>query len=232
MVQSRVRKNKAGIEGIKTSAGGKSHPASGPTVNAPGIENTTVESAAGSAAAESLVNGLYDDEALNLQENLSAALASESITEKTERIPPKTRKLAQKEAQQAAIVLLGLIDGLAIVLYGETARMLDYERELIADPLQRIIERSNLLNADAVNKYSDPLLLTMGLIGWFSRVNRERKEKSTPAELPQDPGPQDPGQPRTTPKNGKVAAEVLTVEQVKAPAIFKDQMQKGGIDVK
>lgn len=48
--------------------------------------------------------------------------------------------------------------------------MLPVERELIEAPLQRMMKRLDPAITGAIEKYTDPLLVVMGLITWGARV--------------------------------------------------------------
>lgn len=68
------------------------------------------------------------------------------------------------------MVMLTMFDGLISMALGPECALLPAERELIDEPLQRMLKRVDPTITGAIEKYTDPLLVTMGLITWGARV--------------------------------------------------------------
>jgi hypothetical protein len=71
------------------------------------------------------------------------------------------------------LTVLSLINGLASMAYGDKAVMNKSEREMISEPLERILSRMDNVTKGFLTKYADPFLLITGLIAWGSRIRRE-----------------------------------------------------------
>jgi hypothetical protein len=128
--------------------------------------------------------------------------------------------MAKKEAAQTAVIVLALLDGTCTIAFGENAGMLDYERELIKEPLERIIQRMDIVSSEALAKWSDPILLFMGLSAWITRVIREKKESQPEVKPPADSTQEQP------PKDGRPKVEeVYLVEQLITPQFVKEGYQ-------
>jgi len=54
---------------------------------------------------------------------------------------------------------------------------------MIQEPLERIMSRIHWETGEAVNRWMDPVLLTIGLIGWGGRLLQIAKEKREPAKM-------------------------------------------------
>lgn len=111
---------------------------------------------------------------------------------------PKVKQIKETVADQTAVVMLALLDGIATVLAGPTATMTESERAMLSEPLARMLAKLELSQNKVIQQYSDPVLFLMGLIAWGSRVARDRakqrKEKETPLEASQrteEPAPQE-----------------------------------------
>lgn len=77
------------------------------------------------------------------------------------------------------------------------------ERQMLGEPLERMLSRIEITQTEAVKKFTDPILFIMGLIAWGSRVYRQKaaqRPKETPIQVSQhnedQPGPQAPPPPR------------------------------------
>lgn len=116
---------------------------------------------------------------------------------------PKLKQAKIDVANQTAVVVLALLDGIMTVLAGPGAVMNEGERAMLVEPLARMLAKLELTQNAVIQKYSDPVLFLMGLIAWGSRVIREkateRKTKETPLEASQrteEPPPvETPGHP-------------------------------------
>lgn len=165
----------------------------------------------------------YQDEALNLVQPETIQPQNEAEKRAAWRATAASRKLAKKEAQQSAIILLSLIDGLASMAFGPLASMNEFERSTLQEPLERILQRIDLTSSEALAKWSDPILLVMGLTAWASRVMRERQEQHRPPGFNPNNGDDKPPEPKKPePDNGRTE-EVVLVEQMRPP----DQIAKG-----
>lgn len=66
--------------------------------------------------------------------------------------------------------MLTMFDGLVSMSLGPECALTSRERELIDPPLQRMLARLDPTVTGAIEKYTDPLLVTMGFIAWGARV--------------------------------------------------------------
>lgn len=89
--------------------------------------------------------------------------------------------MTPKEAADLAALFILLLETLAQAWAGSEARMRPHERELIHDPLQRIILR-NVRAARHLATFSDPLALAFGLLLWGQRVSRIAAARRAPSE--------------------------------------------------
>ena len=83
-------------------------------------------------------------------------------------------------ASTTAIVLIGIIDGLATSMIGEDAKMTPSERDLIQAPLARIIGRMDATSLAVVSQWADPIMLAVGLSVWGLRIAVLAKAKEPP----------------------------------------------------
>ncbi len=112
------------------------------------------------------------------------------------------------------MVMLTMFDGLVSMALGPECALLPVERELIDEPLQRMLKRVDPTITGAIEKYTDPLLVCMGLITWGARVwqiqlaklreARARQEAQKPAAPPAEEAPE---------------VETLPVYDVPAPGV-------------
>ncbi len=86
------------------------------------------------------------------------------------RLAYRTKKQREAAAAQSTLVMLTMFDGLISMSLGEECRFTDQERALIEPPLQRMLLRLDPAITGAIEKYTDPLLIVMGLISWGARV--------------------------------------------------------------
>lgn len=228
---------------------GKRNPETGPIKSKSGTDETAkgtgvIPGGNQAETAQASVNPLVDNFDLTGLE--TDQYTDEAVTVKTEkttqpapdekgaawRMNPQARKLAKREAQQTAVILLTMLDGIAAMFYGPNAGMMDYEREMVTGPLERILMRMDIVSTDALARWSDPLLLAMGLVAWISRVNRERAEaRQTSNQEPAQEPTQAPPRPRPEPKNGTPPpGDIILTEQLTAPSFIKDQIQGDRIE--
>lgn len=172
---------------------------------------------------------IYEDEALTVKEE-QAPQPPEDEKGAAWRANPQARKLAKKEAQQTAIIVLTLLDGIVSMFFGPAASMLDYEKDMMQAPLERMLQRMDIVNSEALAKWSDPILFTMGLIAWGSRISRERAENRPNQEPPggppdNSPEPPKPPAPTGARKNGNPPGkDIILTEQLTAPQEIRKQI--------
>lgn len=107
----------------------------------------------------------------------------------------------------AATMLLLLLNGVGMMAFGDYARLNDTERAMIEEPLTRILAKVSPASLNLIGKYSDPVLLTMGLLAWFSRVSMESKRRK---EATAKPEPKEPTPEVLTPAPPQAADMILT----------------------
>lgn len=100
---------------------------------------------------------------------------------------PKARAKDRQVGVENAAVILSLLDGLAVSMLGPDAALNDFDRLMIADPLERIMGRLQWETGEAVNRWADPILLVIGLIGWGNRLVTIYQDKRKASREP-DPG--------------------------------------------
>jgi hypothetical protein len=72
-------------------------------------------------------------------------------------------KAAQDASNQQLVILFTLIDGLAEMGLGPEARLLPFEREMIEQPLARMMARLGPATKEIVEAWTDPITLIVGL---------------------------------------------------------------------
>ena len=85
---------------------------------------------------------------------------------------------AKESAEGAATVLLLIMDGMVGASFGEDCRMDEHEKTMILEPLLRILSRLDYATTQVIEKWTDPILLGMGLLAWSSRIYRLQSEKA------------------------------------------------------
>jgi hypothetical protein len=120
---------------------------------------------------------------------------------------PTARKKDREVGSENAAIILSLLDGLAVTVLGPEASLNDFERLMIQEPLERIMSRIHWETGEAVNRWMDPVLLTIGLIGWGGRLLQIAKDKRESTKL--DDGLYGPKQNQTQaqPETGAAAAQ-------------------------
>ena len=116
------------------------------------------------------------------------------------RIAYRTKKQREAAAAQSSLVMLTMFDGLVSMSLGPECVLQPNHREMIEQPLQRMLQRIDPTITGAIEKYTDPLLVTMGFISWgayvwqiqlakmrAARREAERRQATQPAE---EAGPQ------------------------------------------
>ncbi len=92
----------------------------------------------------------------------------------------------------AVAMLLLLLDGVGMMAFGDYARLNGTEKAMLEEPLTRMLAKVSPNSLNLIGKYSDPVLLMMGLLAWISRVTTERKRR----EEAQKPAVQNEPQPQ------------------------------------
>ena len=135
------------------------------------------------------------------------------------------RKMAKKEATQTAIILLALLDGIGTIAFGKDAGLLDYEKDMIKEPLERILQRMDITSSAALAKWSDPIMLFMGLSAWVTRIAREKKEAQALPDNSSQPVQKKSSPPSKPSNNGQKEKEVYLVENLHTPQFFTEGIQ-------
>jgi hypothetical protein len=123
-----------------------------------------------------------------------------------------SKKKAAAQAKETATWLLMIIEGAAILGFGEDARLLPHEKRMITEPLARIMARLDPGVNDALNKYVDPILLVFGLATWGTRLYAIAEERNQGDEPPNKRPPEVTPPPPSG--NGRTVDEVLSEDEV------------------
>ena len=90
----------------------------------------------------------------------------------------------------SAALLIMLLDGIGMLALGDYAKMNNAEKNMIEEPLKRILAKVSPGSLQMIGKYGDPVMLSMGLLAWVSRVTMEsRKRKENPKPVSNEPEP-------------------------------------------
>jgi hypothetical protein len=110
-----------------------------------------------------------------------------------------SRKRQQEQAEKTAAILLSILDMAVGVSFGEEARMQEHEQEMILPPLAGIMGRLGAGTAEAIEKWSDPIVLLFGIATWGARIWSIASDRG-------DDGPKRPLEvaPAPSGSNGKV----------------------------
>ncbi len=114
----------------------------------------------------------------------------------------RAKREIEAQAKQTCEVLLNFMDLAVSMAFGEEARMTPQIRESIADPGARILERLTPETSEMIAKYTDPVMLALGLTAWATHIYRaieDRKGKDDDAgggDHP-EPGPMPGGNGKT-----------------------------------
>jgi len=110
--------------------------------------------------------------------------AKDSSVRVEESAPKKSRfkeyrDKVKKEEDSALIAsyIVALVDGLVKANVDESAAMTKEERELIEPPLSRLLTKLSPEMQEAIQTFSDPVILISGLISYGSRVTAIYNEK-------------------------------------------------------
>jgi len=140
-------------------------------------------------------------------ENGYAAIEAEEAEEADR---PQTtywsKKKAAAQAKENATYILVILEGAAMVGFGETARMSASEKKMIIEPMSRIMGRLDPGINDALQKWTDPILLVFGFATWGLRLYAIAQEKNEGDEPPSKRPPSDV-KPMGPGGNGRVIKE-------------------------
>lgn len=180
----------------------------------------------GAPRQENDADEVYEDEALHLEQPRPGSGESQSEKQARWRASATLHKMAKRDAQQVSKALLGFMEGIAVVALGPKASMLDYEREMIAEPLERILLRMDVVNAEFISKWSDPAVLIMLLGAYISRITKEKAEEEEPEAKPIKfkPKPEERPEKSASKPTGKNADAIIT-EQTVVPPVVKEGFQ-------
>lgn len=188
-------------------------------------EGTFTPAATGTPPTPDTLDNLYIDDATEVSQPVIGQPDTPAEKSAQWRLNQSARKMAKKEAGQTALILLSLLDGIAFLAFGAGASMNEYERDLIKEPLERVLMRMDLASSEAVSRLSDPITIVMVLIAWGSRLQQERKEAKRQEAKEEALRPA----PKTGDKdNGKTTSrsdELLLPEQLKAPTSLRGQIK-------
>lgn len=90
----------------------------------------------------------------------------------------------------AAAMLLMLLDGIGMMTFGDYGKLNATERMMIDEPLKRMLQKTSPAQLAAIGKYADPVMLSMGLLAWISRVTSEAKRRKETTTNPPPAGKQ------------------------------------------
>lgn len=89
----------------------------------------------------------------------------------------------RRAAEETALALIVITNQLVAFYFGRDCEMSEIEREMIEEPLVRMLAKTDPAKMMKVNDYTDPLLLIVGLASWGSRVyNLQEKKKPVAPE--------------------------------------------------
>ena len=117
-----------------------------------------------------------------------------------------SKKKAAQQAKDNATYILVILEGAAMVGFGETARMSASEKKMIIEPMSRIMGRLDPGINDALQKWTDPILLVFGFATWGLRLYAIAQEKNEGDEPPSKRPPSDV-KPMGPGGNGRVIKE-------------------------
>lgn len=130
-----------------------------------------------------------------------------------------TKKKRQEQAAQTTVVLLAIIEGMLTTAFGDECALTSSERDMIEPPFARIMARLNPATSAIVEKYSDPILLAVGLMAWGSRLWGIQAERIKLAKLTPknslEPRPIDPNEAaRVLAANTPAVSDVVPLESL------------------
>lgn len=109
---------------------------------------------------------------------IKTALGASFEVEQTRNLAPSTiakrawhnKKKAKEQAAQAALTLLTILDGAIGLSLGPECQLTPDERQMIEAPLTRIMARLAPETTEAIDRWTDPILLAFGVATWGARV--------------------------------------------------------------
>lgn len=188
---------------IQTSGGSGREVGSGPIRRRPGRPRKDESTATAAGAGASAPSGANESGAgIETGAETAAAETQEgfTLTQATDEIKndrPKRKYTTRKSARAGAIsddaalsasILIGVLDSAAQALVGEMAALTLNERNLIEEPLARIMDRLSPEVVERIQKFSDPMLLLFGLGLWGMRlykINAAQAEARSAQEVPE-----------------------------------------------
>ena len=130
----------------------------------------------------------------------------------------RERAKIAKESDITASLLLDVLDGIAQGFVDKEAALTNEERDLIVKPLSRLVQRLDLDTHEKIQTYSDPVMLTLALGMWASRVSVIYRKKNPPKEKPQPTLKQESPAPEAVKSNGNGASAAILDETTLAAA--------------
>lgn len=122
------------------------------------------------------------DEAISQTPSIEEQPVDQKVDKRKTRRNPTARKKDLQVGRENAAIILSLLDGLAVMVLGPDAGMNDFERLMIQEPLERILSRMEWETGEAVNRWMDPIMVIIGLIGWGGRLLQVAEEKRKPSK--------------------------------------------------
>lgn len=122
---------------------------------------------------------------------------------KPPRVSSYSKRKALEQAEETATWLLLIINGAAVMAFGEDARMTAAEQKMILEPLSRMMARVDPAVNDALQKWTDPILILFGIATWGLRLYAIQKDR----EDDNGPGPKTPPKVVIPPSNGNGVRE-------------------------
>ena len=136
-----------------------------PKAAAPGAaEAAALREAGGEVPPQEAAEGAQPPVSISSEQSEAVSVSEASAVRRV------SKKRQQEQAEQAASVLLTILDGAVGVAFGEEARMLPHEQAMMVDPMGRILARMEPGTAELIEKWSDPIILLFGFATWGARV--------------------------------------------------------------
>lgn len=106
----------------------------------------------------------------------------------------KAKPQEQTQHQVLAEFCTTLLGNIASSAWNKDAHLNESERENVEKPLAAILERLDVENIEKANAIVQPVMLAVGLVGWYLRVRPQGEDKGSgnPPKPPDQPIPQPP----------------------------------------
>lgn len=137
------------------------------------------------------------------------------------------RKIGKKEAHQTTVILMSLMDGVATMIAGPQCKANDIERDMIEEPLERLIQKMDVGAVELLSVWADPIALVMGMAAWGGRIIRtmdKNKPEKPPAEVEQSGPQKSEVYPSNPPAYNEDYTPQLIAEQLHAPDDITSQI--------